>query len=81
MNPSWVMVAIAAGGIIFQAGIGWAVVGRMSRIERKVDDHSGDIGKANAAIAQHEWRITNHDQRLHSHDQVLDRLRGRVVED
>ena len=76
MNPAWIMVAIAAAGIIFQGGIGWAVIGRMNKIENRLDDHADDLSTTKAQITQHEWRITSHDQRLHTHEEQLDRLRS-----
>ena len=32
MNPSWVMVGIALGGMIFQAGIGWSYFSRFKAL-------------------------------------------------
>jgi len=69
------MVVIAAAGIIFQAGIGWAVIGRISKVEDRLDDHTGDLSTTKVQLSQHEWRITSHDQRLHAHDEDIDRLR------
>ena len=75
MNPTWVMVAIAAAGIVFQGGIAWAAVARLERIEKRVDDHTDHLSELKETVGQHEWRITNHDKRLHMHDQEFDRLR------
>lgn len=76
MNPAWVMVAIAAGGMVFQAGIGWAVIGRFNKLEKKVDEHADGLASVKTAQVQHEWRITSHDQRLHEHDKQIDVLRN-----
>lgn len=76
MNPAWVMVAIAAAGIVFQAGISFSVLGRINKVETKVDGHGETLGDIKAAQVQHEWRITSHDQRLHAHDQAIDLLRS-----
>ena len=70
------MVAIAAGGMVFQAGIGWSVVARMGKIETKVDGHADELNSIKTAQVQHECRITSHDQRLHAHDEQIDKLRG-----
>lgn len=76
MNPSWVMVGIALGGMIFQAGIGWSYFSRFKALEEKVDDHTLKIPETNARIDQHEWRLTNHDQRLHTHDLEIEKMRS-----
>lgn len=76
MNPSWVMVGVAMGGIIFQAGIGWAVLGRLKRMEEQTDANTLARTALAGRLDQHEWRITAHDTRLHTHDSQIDKLRG-----
>jgi hypothetical protein len=63
--------------MIFQAGIGWSFISRMSKLEQRQDDNILHISEAKGRIDQHEWRITNHDTRLHLHDEQIDKLRGK----
>lgn len=76
MNPAWFVVAIAASGAIFQAGIAYATLGEIKRIRVRQERHETAIEKVDRRCDQHEWRITGHDGRLNGHDARLEELRS-----
>ena len=79
MKPEWVVAAVAAAGVVFNAGIAYTTMlfirTEVRRLQALVDDLILERSKLEKRVDQHEWRITNHDERIHNHDVTLDRIR------
>lgn len=74
-DPAWVMVGIAAGGVVFQGGVGWATLNEVKGLRKKSEHQHSELTRIDKRVDQHEWRITNHDSRINHHDTQIDKLR------
>ena len=71
MRPEWIMVVIAIAGLVFQAGIGWAMLISVNRTLgdqlKKSEEHADRLSDHHAKLNEHERWLERHEAELRGH--------------
>ena len=78
LEPAWVVAAVAAGGVVFQGGVGWATLQSVKKQQEKIETHDKDLARIDKRVDHHEWVITSHGNMLNEHGQHIEKLREAV---